>query len=68
MILDANAGTINYTTGVVDIPNFALTAYEGIEFYVTCQTQNLDIEPVREQILIMDAQNATVSIVDERLR
>ena len=68
VILDANAGTINYTTGVVDIPNFALTAYEGIEFYVTCQTQNLDIEPVREQILIMDAQNATVSIVDERLR
>lgn len=68
VILDATAGTINYETGVVDIPNFAITDYDGIEFYVTCQTQNLDIEPVREQILIMSAQDATVSIVDERLR
>lgn len=68
VILDATAGTINYKTGVVDIPNFAITDYDGIEFYVTCQTQNLDIEPVREQILIMSAQDATVSIVDERLR
>ena len=68
VIINATAGTINYKTGVVDVPNFAITDYDGIELYVTCETLNLDVDPVREQILIVDPKDAKVSIIDERLR
>jgi hypothetical protein len=68
VIINATAGTINYNTGTVDVPNFAITSYDGIELYITCETLNLDVDPVREQILIVDPKDATVSIIDERLR
>jgi len=61
----AGAGTINYTTGQIDIENFLPSAYEGIEIKVTVETLNLDVTPIREQILLMNSNDATITAVAE---
>jgi len=61
----AGAGSVNYTTGLVEIENFLPNAYEGIEIKVTAETVNLDVTPVREQILIMNSNDATITAVAE---
>jgi len=60
-----NAGTINYDTGLVEIENFAPTAYEGIQLRVSVETVNLDVTPIREQILIMNGVDATINAIAE---
>jgi len=60
-----NAGTINYDTGLVEIENFAPTAYEGIQLRVSVESVNLDVTPIREQILIMNGVDATINAIAE---
>ena len=60
-----NAGTINYTTGLVEVEAFAPSAYDGIEIKVDAEPVNLDVTPVREQILIMRGSDATISAIAE---
>lgn len=57
----ANAGTINYDTGFLEVENFKPTAFDGIEMKVSAEPVNLDITPVREQILIMKGADATIT-------
>lgn len=59
------AGTVNYDTGLVEVENFAPTAYVGIEIKVNAETVSLDITPVREQILILNSEDATVTAIGE---
>jgi len=61
----SNAGTVNYTTGVIEVNNFAPTAYSGIEIRVTITPDRLDVIPVREQILLMNSGDAAITIVGE---
>jgi hypothetical protein len=61
----AAAGTIDYTTGEVDIENFAPTAYADIQLKVTATPDRFDIIPVREQILLMDSNDAVITVVPE---
>lgn len=65
--LVSNAGTINYTTGFVEINNFAPSAYSDIEIKATATPTNLDVVPVREQILIMNSQDATLDAIGESI-
>ena len=65
VILIDTAGTIDYTNGTIEIENFAPTAYSGIEIKVTVTPDRLDLIPVREQILIMTANDTTVTLVGE---
>lgn len=60
-----NAGTINYTTGLVEIENFNPSAFDGNEMKVTVESTNLDITPIREQILIMRGADAAVTATPE---
>lgn len=64
-IVVASAGKINYNTGLVEIENFLPTAFSGIEIKVRAQPESLDIAPIREQILVIDSNSATVSVVGE---
>ena len=57
----ANAGTINYDTGLLEVENFKPTAFDGIEMKVSAEPVNLDITPIREQILIMKGADATIT-------
>jgi hypothetical protein len=65
VFLNTTAGTVDYTTGTLTINSFKPTAYAGIEIKVTATPERSDISPVREQILIMDANDATVTLVGE---
>lgn len=61
----SNAGTVNYTTGLVEVENFAPSAYSDIQMKVTVTPDRLDVIPVREQILLMNSGDAVISIVGE---
>jgi hypothetical protein len=65
VIVVSAAGTVNYDTGLVTIENFQPSAYAGIEMKVRATPEKLDIIPVREQILIMTSNDATITIVGE---
>jgi len=59
------AGTVNYTTGLVEVERFNPSAYDGIEMKVTVEPVSVDVTPVREQILIMNGSDATITAVGE---
>ena len=61
----AVAGTVNYDTGLVEIENFQPSAYAGIELRFSITPDRLDIIPVREQILLMNQADATITLVAE---
>ena len=61
----SNAGTVNYTTGLVEVENFAPSSYSDIQMKVTVTPDRLDVIPVREQILLMNSGDAVISIVGE---
>ena len=63
--VNATAGTIDYTTGVIEINGFLPTGYSGIELKVNILSDRLDVIPVREQILIMESQDADITVVGE---
>lgn len=59
------AGTIDYTNGIVVIDAFQPSAFSDIEMKITVIPDRLDVIPIREQILIMDVNDATVTLVGE---
>ena len=63
--INTRAGTVNYTTGTINIENFAPSAYSGIEMKVSITPDRLDIIPVRQQILIMNSSDAVITLVAE---
>lgn len=65
LVLKPTAGTINYTTGRIQVENFNPTDYTGIEMQVQITPDRLDIIPVREQILLMNANDAVITLVGE---
>ena len=65
VFIDETAGTIDYTNGIVDINAFQPTAFSSIEMKITVTQDRLDVIPIREQILIMDVNDAKVTLVGE---
>ena len=63
--INTRAGTVNYTTGTINIENFAPSAYSGIEMRVSITPDRLDIIPVLQQILIMNSGDAIITLVAE---
>lgn len=60
-------GSIDYTTGVVEINKFLPSSFVGIETKVSITPANLDVIPVREQILIMNSSDARITLIGETL-
>jgi hypothetical protein len=65
VFISENAGTIDYTNGIVVIDAFQPSAFAGIEMKITVIPDGLDVIPIRQQILIMDVNDATVTLVGE---
>lgn len=61
-----NAGTIDYDTGHIFFPDFAPSAYSDLELKVTVSPVNLDVIPVRQQVLLMDSSDAVITVVGEQ--
>jgi hypothetical protein len=63
-----NAGTIDYTTGIITLTAFAPTAFAdgGTTLKITATPANKDILPLRNQILTIDDADITVSMIDDK--
>ncbi|RPF76509.1 MAG: hypothetical protein CBE14_002295 [Rickettsiales bacterium TMED254] len=59
--INSNAGTIDYTTGEVNINDFLVSAFDGIEVKVNANPVNKDIVPVREQVIIVSSSDAVIT-------
>ena len=66
-IILSNTGSIDYDTGIVIINNFRPASYVGIELKISAIPDRLDVIPVREQILIMNSNDATINLVGEAI-
>jgi hypothetical protein len=65
IIVDATSGTVDYDNGTIIINQFLPQTFSGIEMKVTVTPDRLDIIPIREQILIMNSNDAIINIVGE---
>jgi len=65
VIVKANAGTINYETGKVVLTDFAPTAYVDDQIKLNVAPYNLDVFPNQQQILIMNAADAVITVTGE---
>jgi hypothetical protein len=63
----AAAGTIDYTTGAIEVQNFAPTAFSDIQVKVSASTKNFDVVSIREQLLIIDSANAVINVQGEQI-
>jgi hypothetical protein len=61
-----DAGAIDYKTGLVTVENFLPSAYSDLELKVNVAPENLDIIPVREQILLLESGDAVINVVGEQ--
>jgi len=62
----SNAGTIDYDNGHIFFPDFAPSAYADLEMKITVSPLNLDVIPVREQVLLMESNDAVLNVVGEQ--
>lgn len=61
-----DAGLIDYNTGLVTVENFLPSAYSDLELKVNVAPENLDIIPVREQILLLESGDAVINVIGEQ--
>lgn len=68
VILQADAGTVDYITGEVKINNVWFVDYQesyGVE--IKAFTQSFDVRPFDNQILLVDERNLQVTAIPERV-
>jgi hypothetical protein len=65
VIQNSNIGTINYATGKIVLSNFKISSIVGAQIEINATPDSLDVTPVREQILIMQSSDASVTAVSE---
>jgi hypothetical protein len=65
VIIIPSIGTIDYATGTIELSSFAPSAFVDAEIKITATPDALDVTPIREQILIMESVDATVSAIGE---
>ena len=71
--VDNTAGTINYSTGQVDINSVNISTIENIRgsastvIELTVQPNSNDIVPVRNQILNIDVANSTITVTPDTI-
>ena len=70
---DNTAGTINYSTGKIDIDSINISSIENIRgsastvIEITVQPSSNDIVPVRNQVLNIDVANSTITVTADTL-
>jgi hypothetical protein len=64
-IVEHKKGTIDYQTGKIVIEFFDITNFSGLEMSIYCEPIRLDINPVREQILVIDVEKTQINVISE---
>ena len=65
ILQNSNIGTINYATGKIVLSNFKISSIVGAQIEINATPDSLDVTPVREQILIMQSSDASITAVSE---
>ena len=63
----SSAGTVDYDTGAIEVKNFAPSAFSDIQIKLSSLTKKFDILALREQILVVDSDNAIISVEGEQI-
>ena len=66
-IISPNAGTIDYTSGIININAITIYSYTGTALKVYARCTNRDIKTKNASILQMNAEDLTFNITQERL-
>lgn len=66
-VLKAVAGTVDYTTGVVNILPILISTYIGTTVKIYAQTDSRDIRTSKQSILQLNDEDVTVTTVQERI-
>jgi hypothetical protein len=62
-----DAGTVNYTTGLVEINSLLIPSFVGGTFNVYARVDNDDIKTKKQSILQLNAENITIDVLQERI-
>jgi len=65
IIVINKAGTIDYSTGNIQIENFAPTSHTDIYLKILAFPERLDVSTLREQVLIIDPNDTKVNVISE---
>jgi len=66
-VYEHSVGTINYDTGEIVLNNFGPDSYDGSTFDLTVTPASNNITSVRNQIIIIENTDITVSMTDENV-
>ena len=64
IVVNANAGSVNYVTGLITLKAFKPTAIVGNNIEVTVDPEINDVVPKREQIIDITQSDVTINMVD----
>lgn len=64
-IFNSNIGTVNYTTGLVDINSTLFESFSGSFISMSCIPASPDVVSVRNMIALIDKEKINVSVVTE---
>lgn len=67
VVVAANVGTISYITGQVNLISFSPTYIAGNQLEIYVQPESTDIRPIREEILLINASDVIVNMVQDTL-
>lgn len=65
VFISVTAGAVNYTTGTVELENFAPSSFVGTEIKVDAIPEKLDVTPLLEQIILIESNDVIVNAVGE---
>lgn len=63
LVIANNVGSVNYTLGTINLVSFSPKALTGDTLDITVTPASSDIAPVREQILLIEAEDVTVTTI-----
>jgi len=67
VFISTAAGVVDYSTGTVELENFAPTAYVGTEIKVNAIPEKLDVTPLLEQIILIESNDIVVNATGENV-
>lgn len=65
-IIANNVGSVNYSTGLINLVSFSPTAISGNTLNITITPASNDVSPVREQVLVIETSDVTVSVLTDQ--
>ena len=64
VIVNANAGTVNYKTGKVELNSFNPITFQGNEMLISVTPRFSDIKTDKQQLLIVEKRDLYINMID----